>query len=219
MHLELTRHALALQADGSSSALAPRDAALLAWLALEGPTSRTHLADCGPERSRLGAHHLRQRFHLKNIAASWSRAVTSCAHGYRPAPCRLGRRPRRVSPMCLPSTPAARAARSRRRPTELEPRSADARGWRAAAALAVAEALRARRPERRPSPTDAPALPARRRAAALPPSTGANERSDDINPPVQRWRCCNDRRPAPLAAGPGFGFGAEASSPSAVRPS
>ncbi len=36
MHLELTRHALALQADGSSSALAPRDAALLAWLALEG---------------------------------------------------------------------------------------------------------------------------------------------------------------------------------------
>ena len=63
MHLELTRHALALQADGSSSALAPRDAALLAWLALEGPTPRTHLAELlWPESGLTAARNtLRQR--------------------------------------------------------------------------------------------------------------------------------------------------------------
>ena len=63
MHLELTRHALALQADGSSSALAPRDAALLAWLALEGPTPRTRLAELlWPESGLTAARNtLRQR--------------------------------------------------------------------------------------------------------------------------------------------------------------
>ena len=68
MHLELAELALATHADGSSSALAPRDAALLAWLALEGPTSRAHLAELlwprsDPEAAR---NTLRQRlFHLK----------------------------------------------------------------------------------------------------------------------------------------------------------
>ncbi len=45
MHLELADLASATLADGSNSALAPRDAALLAWLALEGPTSRARLAE------------------------------------------------------------------------------------------------------------------------------------------------------------------------------
>jgi len=63
MRLELTRHALALQADGSSSALAPRDAVLLAWLALEGPTPRTRLAELlWPESGLTAARNtLRQR--------------------------------------------------------------------------------------------------------------------------------------------------------------
>jgi DNA-binding SARP family transcriptional activator/tetratricopeptide (TPR) repeat protein len=68
MHLELTRRALALQADGSSSALAPRDAAMLAWLALEGATPRARLAELLWPESDPGAarNTLRQRlFHLK----------------------------------------------------------------------------------------------------------------------------------------------------------
>lgn len=44
MHLHLAASPRVFRADGSSVALAPRDAALLAWLALEGPTPRTRLA-------------------------------------------------------------------------------------------------------------------------------------------------------------------------------
>src|SRR6185295_18141287 len=69
MHLELTRDARDLHADGTGgSALAPRDAVLLAWLALEGPTPRARLAellwpDSDPEAAR---NTLRQRlFRLK----------------------------------------------------------------------------------------------------------------------------------------------------------
>lgn len=68
MRLELSDLALARRADGLSSALAPRDAALLAWLALEGPTTRTRLAELlwpgsDPKDAR---NTLRQRlFHLK----------------------------------------------------------------------------------------------------------------------------------------------------------
>ena len=63
MRLELSDLALAAHADGSSVALAPRDAALLAWLVLEGPTPRARLADLlwpasGPEAAR---NTLRQR--------------------------------------------------------------------------------------------------------------------------------------------------------------
>ena len=72
-----TRQALELQLSGvpgvqgsgpGTLALAPRDAALLAWLALEGPTPRTRLAqllwpDSEPEAAR---NTLRQRlFHLR----------------------------------------------------------------------------------------------------------------------------------------------------------
>jgi DNA-binding SARP family transcriptional activator len=68
MRLHLVDLASATLADGSSSALAPRDAALLAWLALEGPTPRARLAELlwpgsEPEAAR---NTLRQRlFHLK----------------------------------------------------------------------------------------------------------------------------------------------------------
>ncbi len=68
MRLHLVDFASATLADGSNSALAPRDAALLAWLALEGPTPRARLAELlwpgsEPEASR---NTLRQRlFHLK----------------------------------------------------------------------------------------------------------------------------------------------------------
>ncbi len=68
MHLELADLALATRADGSSSALAPRDAALLAWLALEGPTPRSQLAELlWPLSDPVAARNtLRQRlFHLK----------------------------------------------------------------------------------------------------------------------------------------------------------
>ena len=68
MHLELAELALATHADGSSSALAPRDAALLAWLALEGSTSRAQLAELlWPGSDPAAARNtLRQRlFHLK----------------------------------------------------------------------------------------------------------------------------------------------------------
>jgi DNA-binding SARP family transcriptional activator len=68
MYLELADLALATRADGSSSALAPRDAALLAWLALEGPTPRAQLAALlWPDSDPVAARNtLRQRlFHLK----------------------------------------------------------------------------------------------------------------------------------------------------------
>ncbi len=68
MHLELAELALATRADGSSSALAPRDAALLAWLALEGPTPRAQLAELLWPGSdpRAARNTLRQRlFNLK----------------------------------------------------------------------------------------------------------------------------------------------------------
>ena len=68
MHLELAELALATHADGSSSALAPRDAALLAWLALEGSTSRGQLAQLlWPGSDPVAARNtLRQRlFHRK----------------------------------------------------------------------------------------------------------------------------------------------------------
>ncbi|HEY6513320.1 MAG TPA: AAA family ATPase [Burkholderiaceae bacterium] len=67
MHLQLAHHAC-VQAAGTTVALAPRDAALLAWLALEGPTARVRLAsllwpDSDPEAAR---NALRQRlFQLK----------------------------------------------------------------------------------------------------------------------------------------------------------
>ena len=68
MRLHLADLASATLADGSSASLAPRDAALLAWLALEGPTPRSRLADLlwpgsDPDAAR---NTLRQRlFHLK----------------------------------------------------------------------------------------------------------------------------------------------------------
>ena len=68
MRLHLVDLASATLADGSNSALAPRDAALLAWLALEGPTPRARLAELlwpgsEPDAAR---NTLRQRlFHLK----------------------------------------------------------------------------------------------------------------------------------------------------------
>lgn len=44
MHVRLASSPQVLRPDGGSIPLAPRDAALLAWLALEGPTPRTRLA-------------------------------------------------------------------------------------------------------------------------------------------------------------------------------
>ena len=68
MELALSDLALAKHADGSSRTLAPRDAALLAWLALEGATPRARLAELlwpanEPDAAR---NTLRQRlFHLR----------------------------------------------------------------------------------------------------------------------------------------------------------
>ena len=65
MHIELSDLAHATGADGVSTPLAPRDAVLLAWLAIEGPTPRTRLAallwpDSDPALARST---LRQRLH------------------------------------------------------------------------------------------------------------------------------------------------------------
>ncbi len=81
MHLELAELALATHADGSSSALAPRDAALLAWLALEGSTSRAQLAELlWPGSDPVAARNtLRQRlFHLKRHCGE---VVAACGTG------------------------------------------------------------------------------------------------------------------------------------------
>ena len=63
MHLELSDFALATRADGSTCALASRDAVLLAWLALEGPTPRARLAELlWPDSDPIAArNNLRQR--------------------------------------------------------------------------------------------------------------------------------------------------------------
>jgi DNA-binding SARP family transcriptional activator len=68
MHLELADLALAMHADGSTNALAPRDAALLAWLALEGPTPRARLAELlWPDSEPIAArNNLRQRLFKLN---------------------------------------------------------------------------------------------------------------------------------------------------------
>ena len=68
MHLSLGESSRVRLADGSSAPLAPRDAALLAWLALEGPTPRIRLAQLlWPESEPDAARNaLRQRlFQLK----------------------------------------------------------------------------------------------------------------------------------------------------------
>ncbi len=73
MHLRLTRFPEIRRPEGGQVALASRDAALLAWLALEGPTARSRLAlllwpDSEPKAAR---NNLRQRvFQLKR----WSGA-------------------------------------------------------------------------------------------------------------------------------------------------
>lgn len=63
MQLQLSTVALALRADGLAVPLGPRDAALLAWLALEGPTPRAQLvALLWPESLPEAARNtLRQR--------------------------------------------------------------------------------------------------------------------------------------------------------------
>ncbi len=68
MHLHLTAWPRFADADGSNVELAARDAALLAWLAIEGPTSRTRLAQLlWPDSDAQAARNaLRQRlFQLK----------------------------------------------------------------------------------------------------------------------------------------------------------
>ena len=72
MHLELAHHAC-VRARGTTVALAARDAALLAWLALEGPTPRARLAAMLWPGSDLGAarNTLRQRlFQLRKLVGA-----------------------------------------------------------------------------------------------------------------------------------------------------
>ncbi|MEP7295956.1 MAG: AAA family ATPase [Burkholderiales bacterium] len=70
MHLRLSHSPALVAASGASVALAPRDAALLAWLALEGATPRTRLAQLlWPESEPEAARNtLRQRlFQLRKL--------------------------------------------------------------------------------------------------------------------------------------------------------
>jgi DNA-binding SARP family transcriptional activator len=151
MQLELAVHVRLTQADGSSVALAPRDAALLAWLALEGPTSRARLASLlWPESSPDAARNtLRQRlFHLKKHCGevvSGSDALR-LADGVRHD---LGDAERILGNLRYPDAPAfevwLRAQRERsagvtRLALESKLRSLETAG-ELAAALPVAEAL------------------------------------------------------------------------------
>ncbi len=65
MQLILSRQAGVVDATGAPTVLAPLDAALLAWLAIEGPTSRARLAALlWPEHQAAAARNtLRQRLH------------------------------------------------------------------------------------------------------------------------------------------------------------
>jgi len=68
LHLAIRPHVTG--PDGATVPLAPRDAALLAWLALEGPTARTRLAGLlWPDSDAEAARNaLRQRlFQLKRL--------------------------------------------------------------------------------------------------------------------------------------------------------
>jgi DNA-binding SARP family transcriptional activator len=70
MHLYLATSARLVGADGRSVPLAPQDAALLAWLALEGPTPRNRLAQLlWPDSDSEAARNaLRQRlFQMKKL--------------------------------------------------------------------------------------------------------------------------------------------------------
>jgi DNA-binding SARP family transcriptional activator len=65
LHLRLSQVPVVVRPDGVPVALAPRDAALLAWLALEGPTPRARMAgllwpESAPEAAR---NTLRQRLY------------------------------------------------------------------------------------------------------------------------------------------------------------
>lgn len=86
MHLQLSTVAQALRPDGMAVPLGPRDAALLAWLVLEGPTPRAQLAgllwpESPPEAAR---NTLRQRlFQLRKQLGS---EVVSGQHTLQLAP-------------------------------------------------------------------------------------------------------------------------------------
>ncbi len=151
MHLELTDLALASPAEGSSVALAPRDAALLAWLAIEGPTPRARLAELlwpgsEPEAAR---NTLRQRlFHLKKHCGTLVsggvalRLADGVQHDLAESESVLG-------DLCFPDAPAldewlrrqrGRRASATRQDLEDQVRALEARG-ELAAALPIAEAL------------------------------------------------------------------------------
>ena len=151
MRLHLVDLASATLADGSSSPLAPRDAALLTWLALEGPTPRARLAELlwpgsEPEARR---NTLRQRlFHLKKACGelvcggSTLRLADDVGHGLADSNSVLGN-------LRFPDAPAldewlcrqrGRRADVTRLALEGELRALEATG-ELAAALPVAEAL------------------------------------------------------------------------------
>ena len=83
MRLQLANAPHVVGSDDAVSALAPRDAALLAWLALEGPTPRTRLAVLLWPRAtpESAGNALRQRlFQLgASSASSWSAVTRPCA--------------------------------------------------------------------------------------------------------------------------------------------
>ena len=155
MHLELAELALATHADGSSSALAPRDAALLAWLALEGSTSRAQLAELlWPGSDPAAARNtLRQRlFHLKRhcgelVAVSGPgntalRLADGVQHDLADAESVLGALQFRDAPALDAWLRSQRERRvtSTRRALERQVRALEAAG-ELAAALPVAQAL------------------------------------------------------------------------------
>ena len=239
MQLRLATSPRFVHADARETDLAPRDAALLAWLALEGPTPRTRLARLLWPRSApdVAGNALRQRlFQLKRqlgVELVSGHTTLSLADGLAHdlgdsrqvlGDCRRRARPRarRLAGAAARAPRPARAgdARGQRRCSRARRRPRCRVGARARASGARAT-VRSRAPARHP-----PALPAgrpRRGAARLRPLRAAAEgrgRREAVGRDAgaagddQRRR---DARSAPPPATPPAGERAAAAAPGRPR--
>jgi DNA-binding SARP family transcriptional activator len=155
--LELARRAVLHRVDGAAVALHARDAVLLAWLAIEGPTRRARLASLlWPDSPVADARNtLRQRlFQLKKLAAAalvTGEATLTLAggvtHDLADSDALLGGEPHDYSPDLAAWLARERARRASRAQQSLAARiDAAEQAGDFAAALALAEELLAHEP-------------------------------------------------------------------------
>ena len=200
--LDLAREPQFVRADGTIVALEQKDALLLAYLAIEGPTPRSRLAallwpDVDPERARA---NLRQRlFRLRKALGrellEGSDVAGLCADievRLDPPDAKPGELLRGLAePVGSELADWLALAREQRRAGRIRALADESNrlesAGRLVAALAAAERLLDLRPDlrARPSPPDAPALPARR------PGGGAGR----VRPLLRRAGADPRRRP------------------------